>query len=256
MGGDGAGTIGHNGDVAQNTFVGPVAEGYDRGAPEMYEPSLLEATSAFLADAARGGRALEFAIGTGRVALPLSARGVEVCGIDISADMIEQLRRKAGSDAIATVVGDFALATMPGEFSLVYLVYNGIANLLEQSEQVQTFANAARHLGPGGRFVIELWVPDLRRFPPGALAVPFDVSPTHVGFDTLDTASQRGVSHHYFVVGGQAGQLDSHFRYVWPAELDLMAQMAGMALSERWADWDRSPFTSSSPRHISVWERP
>ena len=170
--------------------------------------------------------------------------------------MIEQLRRKSGAEAIGTTVGDFAVTVAPGVFSLVYVVYNSICNLLEQSEWVETFRNAARHLSPGGRFVVELWIPDLRRFPPGAKAVPFAVSPNHVGFDTIDTANQRGVSHHYFLTDGAAGHFDSPFRYAWPAELDLMAQIAGMTLRDRWADWDRSPFTSESAKHISVWERP
>jgi SAM-dependent methyltransferase len=242
--------------VPQNQFVGSVAEGYDAGSPEMYVPALVEATVAFLAAEAHGGRALEFGIGTGRIALPLSHRGVEVHGIDISADMIEQLRRKPGSEAITTTVGDFAETVVAGEFSLVYVVYNSISNLLEQSEWVQSFRNAARHLRPGGRFVMELWVPDLRRFPPGATALPFDVSAHHLGFDTLDIASQRGVSHHYFFTDGRVEQLEGAFRYAWPAELDLMAHIAGMTLRERSADWDRSPFTSDSPKHISVWERP
>jgi SAM-dependent methyltransferase len=241
--------------VPENIFTGRVAEGYDLGSPEMYEPSLLAATADFLAAEARGGRALEFGIGTGRVALPLAERGVPVSGIDISADMIDQLRGKPGSAAIETAVGDFATTVVPGEFSLVYVVYNSISNLLEQSEQVQAFRNAARHLGPAGRFVMELALPDLRRFPPGAAAVPFDVSPDHLGFDTLDLANQRGVSHHYWFVGGGVERFETPFRYAWPAELDLMAEMASMKLRDRWAGWDRSPFTNRSRQHISVWER-
>jgi SAM-dependent methyltransferase len=241
--------------VPQNLFVGRIAEGYDLGTPEMYEPVLLAATADFLAMSARGGRALEFGIGTGRVAIPLSDRGVEVCGIDISADMIDQFNRKPGSDLIPIMKGDFANTVMPGEFSLVYVVFNSIENLLEQSEWVETFRNAARHLEPAGRFVMELAIPDLRRFPPGAAAVPFDVSPNHLGFDTLDIAAQRGVSHHYSVVDGQIWRFETPFRFAWPAELDLMAEIAGMELCQRWADWDRSPFTSDSSKHISVWER-
>jgi SAM-dependent methyltransferase len=252
---DGARPVGHTRVVPLNLFVGPVAEGYDLGSPEMHEPSLVSATAEFLAAEARGGRALEFGIGTGRIALPLSERGVEVSGIDISADMIEQLRRKRGADSIETAVGDFATTVVPGEFSLVYVVFNSISNLLEQSEQVRAFLNAARHLGPGGRFVVELSVPDLRRFPPGSVALPFDVSEKHLGFDTLDIANQRGVSHHYYFAAGQTGRFDTPFRYAWPSELDLMAEMASMRLRERWFDWDRSPFTSDSPKHISVWER-
>ncbi len=193
--------------------------------------------------------------GQARIALPLSERGIAVHGIDISADMIDQLRRKPGSERVATTVGDFAETLVGAEFSLVYVVYNSICNLLEQSEWVQTFRNAARHLRGGGRFVIELWVPDLRRFPPGAAAMTVDFSPHHVGFDTLDLANQRGVSHHFFMRDGKVDHLDGMFRYAWPAELDLMAEIAGMTLVERWADWDRSPFTSESPKHISVWER-
>jgi SAM-dependent methyltransferase len=241
--------------VPQNLFTGRFAEGYDLGSPEMYEPSLLAATAGFLCAEASGGSALEFGIGTGRVALPLRERGVPVSGIDISSDMIAQLHAKPGSAEIEAVVGDFATTVVPGEFSLVYIVFNSITNLLEQSEWVQAFRNAARHLGPGGRFVMELEVPDLRRFPPGALARPFDMSPDHLGFDTLDIATQRGVSHHYYFVEGHVGRFDSPFRYAWPAELDLMAQMASMRLRDRWADWDRSPFTSDSRKHVSVWER-
>jgi SAM-dependent methyltransferase len=241
--------------VPQNLFVGPIAEGYDASSRAMNDPALVEKTSEFLATEARGGRTLEFGIGTGRVALPLSRRGIEVAGIDISQDMIKQLHRKPGADAIQAIVGDFSTTAVPGEFALVYVVYNSISNLLEQSEWVATFHNAARHLTPGGRFVMELWVPDLRRFPPGSVAVPFDVSPNHIGFDPLDVATQRGVSHHYSFVDGRVERFESPFRYAWPAELDLMAEIAGMALRERWANWDRAPFTSDSSMHVSVWER-
>ncbi len=242
--------------MPQNLFVGPVATGYDAGTPEMHRPALVERTCAFLAEEACGGPALEFGVGTGRIALPLSRRGIEVSGVDISADMLDQLRAKPGADAVATVLGDFATTVVPGSFALVYVVYNGLSNLLEQSEWVEAFRNAARHLRPSGRFVVELWVPDLRRFPPGATAVPFDVSPHHVGFDTLDPVNQRGVSHHLTVDGGRVERFDSPFRYAWPAELDLMGEMAGLHLRTRWADWDRSPFTDESRKHVSVWERP
>jgi SAM-dependent methyltransferase len=241
--------------MPQNRFVGRVAVTYDADSPEMFEPELLAATADFLAAEARGGRALEFGIGTGRVARPLRQRGVSVHGIDISADMIDQLRRKPGAEAIATTVGDFAETLVDGAFSLVYVVFNSMGNLLEQSEWVQTFRNAARHLQPGGRFLMELWIPDLRRFPPGATAVPFDISPRHLGFETFDITTQRCASHHYFFRDGQTERVDFPGRYAWPAELDLMAQIAGMTLVGRWADWDRSPFTSDSPTHISIWER-
>ena len=242
--------------MPQNHFVGAATKYYDSTSPEMFDPALLRATADFLTVEARGGFALEFGIGTGRVALPLSERGIRVHGIDISEDIIVELRRKHGSEAITTTVGDFAETAIDEKFSLVFAVYNSISNLLEQSEWVQTFRNAARHLAPGGRFVMELWVQDLRRFPHGAAALPFDVSATHIGFDTIDTATQRGVSHHYFFRDGRASTFESPYRYAWPSELDLMAELAGMTLRDRWADWDRSPFTSESTKHISVWELP
>jgi SAM-dependent methyltransferase len=242
--------------VPQNIFVGRYAEGYDFASAEMYDPDLLDATVSFLVAEANGGPALEFGIGTGRVALPLSQRGVDVHGLDISADMIEQLRRKPGADAIPTTLGDFATTVVPGEFALVYVVFNSISCLLEQDEWVECFRNAACHLRAGGRFLIDLWVPDLRRFPPGALGVPFDVSDGHVGFDTIDVATQQLVSHHFFAEGEYAGRFESAHRYAWPAELDLMAQLAGLRLRERTGGWDRSPFTSDSGQHISIWEKP
>jgi SAM-dependent methyltransferase len=242
--------------VPENIFRGRVAESYDRDSADMFEPALLGATADFLAEEAAGGHALEFGIGTGRVALPLSRRSVDVHGIDISADMIDQLRRKPGAEAITTTIGDIAETVVPGSFSLVFCVFNVISNLLTQAEQVRCFRNAARHLRPGGRFVVELWMPDLRHFPPGAVAIPFQVDADHLGFDTLDVATQRGASHHYYLDGDHVGMIDFPFRYAWPAELDLMAAIAGMELHARWADWDRSSFTSDSVKHISVWTRP
>jgi SAM-dependent methyltransferase len=241
--------------MPQNLFTGIKATYYDSGSPEMWDPALLDTTADFLAGLAHSGRALEFGIGTGRVAFPMRERGIEVHGIDISADMIEQLHRKPGSESIEATVGDFATTTVAGDFSLVYVVFNSISNLLEQTEWVETFRNASRHLTRGGVFAMELNIIDLRRFPPGATVLPFHVSPNHLGFDTLDVVNQRGVSHHYVVVDGRGGHFESPFRYAWPAELDLMAEMAGMRLRERWADWDRTPFTSESTKHISVWER-
>jgi len=242
--------------VAENIFTGVIAQGYDLGATDMYAPAVLEPTVDFLVDAARGGPALEFGIGTGRVALPLQQRGIDVHGIDISLDMVTQLQAKAGAENIAVTIGDFATTRVPGTFALVFLVFNAISNLTTQDEQVECFRNAAAHLAPGGRLVVELWIPDLRRFPPGAIAVPFEVSESHIGIDELDPASQRGVSHHVYIGGDRVARFDSPFRYVWPSELDLMARIAGMQLRERWADWDRSPFTSESPKHVSVWELP
>ena len=241
--------------MPQNIFIGSIAESYDRDSPEMFAQALLDATVNFLVDAARGGTALEFAVGTGRIALPLSQRGVEVHGIDLSPDMVAGLRTKPGSAAIEVTIGDIATTRVAGTFSLVYLVYNTIGNLTSQDEQIACFRNAAAHLARGGRFVIELGVPDLRRFPPGAAAQPFEVSAHHLGFDTMDTATQLGVSHHYLIDGDRVTRFDCPYRYAWPAELDLMARLAGLELRERWADWDRSPFTADSRKHISVWER-
>jgi SAM-dependent methyltransferase len=242
--------------VPRNIFTGSFAEDYDRDSPEMFQEGVLDATVGFLVDAAGGGAAIEFGVGTGRVALPLSQRGLNVCGIDISSDMVAQLRTKPGSEAIGLTIGDFATTRVEGTFSLVYLVYNTIGNLTSQEEQIACFRNAAAHLAAGGRFVIELGVPDLRRFPPGAAAQAFEVGATHLGFDTMDTATQQGVSHHYLIDGDRVRRFDCPYRYAWPSELDLMARLAELELRERWADWDRSPFTAESRKHISVWERP
>ncbi len=232
-----------------------IAATYDEDSSEAFDDASLAATVSFLADAARGRRVLELAIGTGRVAVPLHARGVDVHGIDISPFMVAKLREKPGGDAIPVTIGDMTTATAPGEFGLVYLVFNTIMNLTTQDEQVACFENAAAHLEPGGRFVIEVGVPDLRRLAPGERYVPFLVSPTRFGVDEYDVAAQGLISHHYWV-GERNDQVSMPFRYVWPAELDLMARLAGMTLRERWADWDRTPFTSDSTTHVSVWERP
>ena len=235
----------------------PVAQGYDGASAFMYRPEVLEPTVDFLTRRAGGGRALEFAVGTGRVALALNARGVPVAGIDSSEPMLAQLRRKPGAANVPVVLGDMARGTVPGTFRLVYLVYNTITNLLTQAEQVECFRNAARHLEPGGRFVIEVTVPELRRLPPGETARPFHIGEHHLGFDTYDVVSQRLVSHHYRVDDhGVTDVFRSPHRYVWPAELDLMATIAGLELRERWADWNENAFTAESTSHVSVWERP
>jgi SAM-dependent methyltransferase len=230
------------------------AESYDETSAFMFDSAVLDPAVDFLAAAAEGGAALELAIGTGRVAIPLQQRGMNVSGIELSPHMVEQLRKK--QSAIPVVVGDMASATVPGEFSLVYLVWNSLGNLRTQAEQVACFRNAARHLSPGGRFVIELWVPGIRRFPPGQAAVPFHVGASHAGFDTYDMATQQGTSHHYWRrEDGTATYAASNFRYVWPAECDLMAQLAGMELEQRVADWDGRPFTNDSESHVSVWRK-
>jgi SAM-dependent methyltransferase len=211
---------------------------------------------AFLAERAGAGAALEFGIGTGRIALPLSSRGIAVHGIDLSEAMVARLRAKPGAGSIGVTVGDFAHTSVPGRFSLVYLVFNTIMNLTTQEEQVAVFVNAAHHLEPGGCFVVEVGVPDLRRLPPGETVRPFAVGPDRLGFDEYDVATQGLVSHHYRVRDGRLDHVAMPFRYVWPAELDLMARIAGLSPAERWHDWTHLPFTAESTRHVSVWRKP
>jgi SAM-dependent methyltransferase len=242
--------------VPENTFVGPVAEGYDAAVADMFEPEAVEPAVRFLADLAGTGDALELGIGTGRIALPLSRQGIRVHGIEISPDMVKQLRAKPGSDAVEVTIGDFADTTVDESFALAYLVFNTITNLTTQDEQVDCFRNVARHLEPGGCFVIEVAVPELQRLPPGETFLAFTVTPTHLGFDEYDVASQISYSHHYYVVDGRLEIFSAPYRYVWPSELDLMARLAGLTLRERWGHWDRQPFTSESRKHISVWEKP
>jgi SAM-dependent methyltransferase len=224
-------------------FAGDVAARYDESTAGMPVEPVVD----FLAPLATGG-ALELAIGTGRIAMPLAARGVRVAGIDLSPDMVGQLRQK--TDAILVAIGDMATTRVEGTFSLVYIVFNSINNVTTQDGQVDVFANAAAHLEPGGRFVVEVEVPNTRR-----LEV-FDLGDTHVGVDELDFATQRLVSHHFSLVDGEWRRASMPFRSVSPAELDLMARLAGMELRERWADWDRSPFREESRKHVSVWETP
>ncbi len=236
-------------------FDEPVAALYDADSAAMFEPAVLEPAVDFLAGLAGGGSALELGIGTGRLAVPLRRRGVRVHGIDLSEAMVARLRAKPGARDIDVTIGDFATTRLQQTFELAYLVYNTIANLTSQAEQVECFRNVAAHLKPGGCFVIELEVPQLQRLPPGETVRPFTVSPTRLGFDEFDVAAQGLVSHHYWVEEGELRVLSVPFRYVWPAELDLMAQLAGMARRERWGDWTREPFTSDSTKHISVWEK-
>ncbi|MGW5421675.1 class I SAM-dependent DNA methyltransferase [Streptomyces sp. NPDC003943] len=234
------------------------AERYDAEEAAASSTAVLGPTLDFLAELAVGGRALEFAIGTGRVGVPLRERGVPVVGIELSEHMAAVLRRKVDEGALPVVIGDMATTVVPGGFTLVYLVYNTITNLLTQDEQVECFRNAARHLEPGGRFVIELGLPKLRFLPPGQVAVPFDVSEEHLGFDTFDVVEQMLVSHHFTRDGddGRYRRENSRHRYAWPAELDLMARIAGLELERRVADWDGSPFTQDSTKHVSVWRKP
>ena len=230
------------------------ARGYDTPGTGMFAAEVLGPTVDRLAELAGNGAALEFAIGTGRVAVPLAERGVRVTGIELSRPMVDQLRTRADEAKIPVVVGDMATATAPGEYTLVYLVYNTISNLLTQAEQVACFRNAARHLTRGGRFVIELWVPELRKLPPGQEAVVWHSEPGYIGLDTYDVLHQHVVSHHFrFDDSKQARLTRSPHRYIWPAELDLMAQLAGFELETRHADWRGAEFTAESQSHVSVY---
>jgi SAM-dependent methyltransferase len=237
-------------------FGEDVASQYDDSPEPEFDPEVIAATVDFLVVLAGDGRALELAIGTGRIALPLAARGVPVAGIDLSRPMVARLRAKPGAEAIEVAIGDYSTTLVEGEFSLVYLLYNTIENLTTQAAQVAAFRNAARHLRQGGCFVIECVIPDLRRLPESATAVVFDIGERHWGIDEYDVANQGLISHHFTVVDGRVEYGAWPFRYVWPAELDLMAEMAGLRLRERWSGWSREPFTSDSRRHVSVWEKP
>jgi SAM-dependent methyltransferase len=237
-------------------FGESVAARYDESEADMFGPEAVDRTVDLLAGLAGKGRALELGIGTGRIALPLARRGVPVQGIDMSRAMTARLHAKPGGDTVGTTIGDFATTRVPGTFTLVYLVFNTINNLTTQDAQVDCFRNAADHLEPGGSFVVEVGVPELRRLPPGQTAVPFRIDATQWAFDTYDTVTQAMSSNYVTVVDGRAEHASIPFRYVWPSELDLMARLAGLRLRDRWADWDRSPFTHESRRHVSVWEKP
>ena len=233
-----------------------VAARYDESSAEMFDPEVVDPVVELLVELAGGGRALELGIGTGRIAVPLAQRGVQVHGIELSNAMAARLRAKPGGGDIGVTIGDFATTTVDGTFSLAYLVFNTIMNLTTQGEQVACFRNVAAHLEPGGCFVIEVGVPSLQRLPPGETFQVFHVSETHWGIDEFDVANQGLISHHLELVDGRAERNSVPFRYVWPAELDLMAELAGMRLRDRWSGWKREPFTSESRKHVSVWERP
>ena len=222
----------------------------------MFDPAVVDPAVDLLVELAGSGRALELGIGTGRIALPLARRGVPVHGIELSQAMAARLRAKPGGDDIGLTIGDFATTTVDGTFTVAYLVFNTIMNLTTQEEQVACFRNVAAQLEPGGCFVVEVGVPDLQRLPPGETVRPFHVSETRWGFDEYDVVRQGLISHHLELVDGRAERSSIPFRYVWPAELDLMAELAGMKLRERWSGWKREPFESDSRKHVSVWEKP
>ena len=236
-------------------FDKSVAERYDDPSDEMFSPVVIAATVDFLHEESRGGHALEFGIGTGRIALPLFDRGMAVAGIDLSQAMLDQLARKPGAESIEVTRGDFAATRATGNFSLVYLVFNTIMNLTTQAEQVACFRNAAVHLEPRGWFVIEVMVPDLQRLPPGQTTVVFRSDESGWGIDEYDVAHQGLVSHHLDIEGDEVMRTSVPFRYVWPAELDLMAELAGMRLVHRYGGWDRRPFDADCRQHVSVWEK-
>jgi SAM-dependent methyltransferase len=241
--------------VPDNYFDERIAGSYEAKWPELFEPAIVEPAVNFLHNLAGTGAVLELGIGTGRIALPLSRRGLRVHGIELSPAMVAQLRSKPEGNDIGVTIGDFATTTVDGSFTLAYLVRNTIMNLTTQDEQVACFRNVAAQLEPGGCFVIEVMVPELRRLPPGETIRAFTVTPAHLGFEEYDVATQIAFSHHYWLVGDHVDTLSAPFRYVWPAELDLMARLAGMTLRERWSDWSREPFTSDSREHVSVWQK-
>jgi SAM-dependent methyltransferase len=242
--------------VPENYFDERIAKTYEARWPELFKPAMVDPVVGFLAELAGTGAALELGIGTSRIAIPLRRRGVRVHGIDLSPDMVAELRAKPGTDDIGVTIGDFATARVEGTYTHAYLVRNTIMNLTTQDGQVACFQNVAAHLEPGGRFVIEVVVPVLQRLPPGETVRAFTLTPTHLGFEEYDVATHGLVSHHYWVVDGQLEARSVPFRYVWPSELDLMARLAGMTLRERWSDWTRAPFTRNSTSHMSVWEKP
>jgi SAM-dependent methyltransferase len=237
-------------------FGEPVAERYDKSHAAMFDPAVVDPAVDFLAALAGNGAALELGIGTGRIALPLAARGIHVHGIELSEAMVQQLRSKPGGTDIGVTIGDFSTTNVDQVFSLAYLVFNTINNLTSQEAQIACFENVARHLHPGGRFVIEVGVPSLQRLPHGERFRAFEVTDEYLGVDEFDVAEQRLVSHHFNAVDGRFEKRSIPFRYVWPSELDLMARLAGMTLCERWSSWEREPFTNESTKHISVWEVP
>ena len=241
--------------MANDIFDAEIAKTYDADVAAAFTPELVEQTVDVLAEIAGDGAALEFASGTGRIALPLAARGVNVHGIELSEAMVAEMARKPGADQVPVEVGDMASARAPGRFSLVFLVFNTITNLLTQAEQVACFANAAAHLDPGGHFVVETLVPKLQRLQPGERFIPFEVTDDHIGFDEYDLVKQRSTSHHRWTRDGHTTSFSSEHRWAYPAEYDLMAQLAGMSLIHRWADWNRSTFTAESATHVSVWCR-
>lgn len=249
-------TPGYRRSVTGSAFDEWIAEHYESLWPELFDPLVVEPAVDLLTDLCGGNSALEFGVGTGRIALPLSRRGVRVQGIDLSTAMVERLGSQPGGADITVTVGDFSTTNVGDGFELVYLLRNTITNLTAQEQQVRAFENAAAHLIPGGCFLVENYVPELRRIPPGEATHLFTATPDHIGLEEYDLATQIAISRHYWAMDGRLRTFSSTHRYVWPAELDLMARIAGLRLRHRWADWHRTPFTAESRSHISVWEKP
>lgn len=237
----------------ESTSFDPVADFYDASAAPMFDDSVVSPVVDLLVELAGSGRALELGIGTGRIALPFAARGVVVSGIDASVRMVEKLREKPGGSDIPVVIGDFATASVEGEFSMAFAVFNAIWNLRTQDKQTACFQNVARHLQPGGHFVVELFVPDLLAISPGHNIQPIRADTTGMSFDVYDVITQRLTSHHYWIGKQGIRAFASEGRYVWPSELDLMARISGMTLANRWGGWKREPFTEHSRSHVSLY---
>lgn len=233
-----------------------IAEVYDTVNAAKFDEAVLRPMVDLLAELASDGPAIEFAVGTGRVALPLSKRGIPVSAIELSPHMAERMRAKPGADAVPVTIGNITTTRVPGTFALVYLVASTLMNVTTQDEQVSVFANAAAHLPPGGYFVVELIVPQLRAVPRGEIGRIFVLEGHHVGIETFDDlVGQIAWSHHWMEVQGRLVRHSAPYRFVWPSELELMARLAGLRLRNRWADWDRSPFTSNSTRQVAVFEK-
>jgi SAM-dependent methyltransferase len=243
-------------DDPDGYFGEPVAATYDDPSDRMFQPEVVEPAVDLLAELAGDGRALELAIGTGRIGLPLSQRGVPVHGIELSRAMVARLRAKPGGDAIPVTIGDMTTTRVESDFTVAYLVFNTINNLTTQDAQVACFRNVAEHLAPGGCFVIETNLPHLRSLPPGEDIIGYRAGPERIVSYSFDHSTQRYSGHYVEFTGGSGEYRTIPFRYVWPSELDLMAQMAGLRLRDRWGGWNREPFTTDSRSHVSVWEKP
>jgi SAM-dependent methyltransferase len=243
-------------DDPDGYFGEPVAAGYDDPSDPMNQPEAIEPAVSLLAELAGSGRALELAIGTGRVGLPLARRGVPVHGIELSRAMAARLRAKPGGEAVAVTIGDMATTRVGGSFTLAYLVFNTINNLTTQDEQLACFSNVAAHLAPGGCFVIETGVPPLRQLPPGQDIHGYRAGASRIVSYSFDHATQNYRGHYVEFAGGNGQYRTIPFRYVWPSELDLMARLAGLRLRDRWSGWSREPFTTDSRSHVSVWQMP